>query len=243
MQQLQTILIISTIEYLNRLYVSKYIIAILESSLSARALLRQCGRATFPESDPGQCQDDDGTIPHMIKLKASELRTTSVTDEDRQKIKKNPIYIIVDNVLDTYNVGAIFRLADAVAAQKVILCGQTETPPHTRIKKASINTTEWVDWQYEENAQGAIAQLRHALPKIQIVAVEQDKRSVPFQTAHYSFPIALIVGHETDGVSQEVLDMCDQIVELPMWGVNTSLNVMVSLGIVLYEVMKGIANT
>ncbi|HZQ29816.1 MAG TPA: TrmH family RNA methyltransferase, partial [Patescibacteria group bacterium] len=80
-----------------------------------------------------------------MKLGAAQLRTTKSTVEERSEIKRNPIYIILDSVLDTYNVGAIFRLADAVAAEKVILCGLTETPPHTRIKKASINTTEWVN--------------------------------------------------------------------------------------------------
>jgi len=74
-----------------------------------------------------------------MKLKAKELRTTPVSEEQKKSIKRNPIYIILDNVLDTYNIGAIFRLADAVAAEKVILCGQSETPPHTRIKKASNN--------------------------------------------------------------------------------------------------------
>lgn len=64
------------------------------------------------------------------------------------------------------------------------------------------------------------------------------KKSVPFDSAEYSFPVALIVGHETDGVSQEVMDICDMIVEIPMWGVNVSLNVMVSLGIVLFKVME-----
>ncbi|MEK7450927.1 MAG: TrmH family RNA methyltransferase, partial [Patescibacteria group bacterium] len=78
----------------------------------------------------------------MLKLKAKELRTTIPSEKQLKKIKKNPIYIILDNVLDTYNVGAIFRLADAVAAKRILLCGETETPPHTRIKKASINTTE-----------------------------------------------------------------------------------------------------
>lgn len=174
----------------------------------------------------------------MIKLKAAELRNTMATEEDRKKIKKNPIYIILDNVLDTYNVGAIFRLADAVAAEKVYLCGQTETPPNTRIKKASINTTEWVKWEYVETTVEAIATIKNEVANIKVIAVEQDEKSVPFDKADYSFPVALVVGHETDGVSKEVLTMVDQIVELPMHGINTSLNVMVSLGIVLYEVIQ-----
>jgi tRNA G18 (ribose-2'-O)-methylase SpoU len=141
-------------------------------------------------------------------------------------------------VLDTYNIGAIFRLADAVAAEKVILCEGSETPPNHRIKKASINTTEWVSWEYYPTAKEAIEDLRSKIKDLKVVAVEQNEKSVPFNSAEYSFPIAIVVGHETDGVSKEVLEISDQIVELPMWGVNISLNVMVSLGIVLYEVTK-----
>lgn len=155
-----------------------------------------------------------------------------------QSIKKNPITIILDNVLDTYNVGSIFRLADAIAAEKIVLCGQTLTPPNSKIKKASINTTGWVNWEYAESALGAIEQLKKNNSKIQIVAVEQDSRSVPFHKAPYEFPLAIVVGHETTGVSKEVLDIADLIVEMPMWGINTSLNVMVSCGITLYEIMK-----
>jgi tRNA G18 (ribose-2'-O)-methylase SpoU len=174
----------------------------------------------------------------MIKLAAKQLRLSQPTQEDIQKIEKNPVYIILDNVLDTYNIGSVFRLADAVAAAKVYLCGGTETPPNHRIKKASINTTEWVPWEYKETTVAAIACLRKAVPNIQIIAVELDNRSVPYDTVSYTFPVAIVVGHETDGISEEVLKMVDEIVELPMWGVNISLNVMVSLSIVLYEVMK-----
>jgi 23S rRNA (guanosine2251-2'-O)-methyltransferase len=175
----------------------------------------------------------------MIKLKPAQLRTTKPTAEEFSQIKKNPIYIILDNVLDTYNIGAIFRLADAVAAEKVILCQGSETPPHTRIKKASINTTEWVNWEYEKTAIEAVERIKREVPNIQIVSVELDGRSVPYDKADYKFPIALVVGHETDGVSEEVLKASDLIVELPMHGVNVSLNVMVSLGIILYKVVEG----
>jgi 23S rRNA (guanosine2251-2'-O)-methyltransferase len=174
----------------------------------------------------------------MMKLGAKELRITTSNPEDIKKIKRNPVYIVLDNVLDTYNIGAVFRLADAVAAEKVILCAGSETPPNSRIKKASINTTEWVPWEYFEKTIDAVAHLRKTVPGIQIVSVELDKRSVPYDTAPYTYPVALIVGHETDGVSEEVMAASDMIVELPMWGVNVSLNVMVTLGIVLYEVME-----
>ncbi|MBI2049588.1 TrmH family RNA methyltransferase [Candidatus Roizmanbacteria bacterium] len=173
-----------------------------------------------------------------MKLGAKALRTTTPREEDLKKVKKNPIYIILDNVLDTYNIGSIFRLADAVAAEKVILCGQTETPPHTRIKKASINTTEWVNWEYFASANEAINDLRFKIKDLRVIAIEQDAKSIPYDKADYRFPLALVVGNETLGVSKEVLEIADQIIEIPMWGVNKSLNVMVSLGIVLFKVME-----
>lgn len=176
-----------------------------------------------------------------MKLNAKQLRTTEPDSDVIQSMKKNPITIILDNVLDTYNVGSIFRLADAVAAEKVILCCETLTPPNSRIKKASINTTGWVDWEYKASAFLAINDLRSQVSNLTVVAVEQDARSKPFDQIQYEFPLAIVVGHETNGVSKEVLAAADIIVELPMWGINTSLNVMVSCGIILYEIMKPFA--
>lgn len=174
----------------------------------------------------------------MIKLKASELRLSKPEEEQKKKLKKNPIYIVLDNVLDTYNIGAVFRLADAVAATKVILCEGSETPPNHRIKKASINTTEWVDWEYSSTAVEAISNLKLQISNLQVISVELDSRAVPYTKVEYKFPVAIVVGHETDGVSEEVMKISDHIVQLPMYGVNISLNVMVSLGIVLYEAVK-----
>lgn len=173
-----------------------------------------------------------------MKLNAKQLRQSSKLKVQSSKLRKNDIYIILDNVLDTYNVGSIFRLADAVAAKKIYLCGDTEIPPNPRIKKASINTTEWVDWSYSETAVGALREVREKAPGVQIVAVEQGKKSIPYDKFNYKLPICLVVGHESNGVSKEVLEMADAIVEIPMFGVNISLNVVVSLGIVLYEVIK-----
>jgi len=174
----------------------------------------------------------------MVKLGAKELRVSKPSLKDLKKLRKNPIYIVVDNVLDAYNVGGIFRLADAVSAEKVILCGETETPPHTRIKKASINTTEWVAWSYASTAVEALQELKTQNSKLKIIAIEQSKKSVPYNKIEYKFPTAFVVGHESEGVSKKVLDTADYIVEIPMFGVNKSLNVIVSLGIVLFKAME-----
>lgn len=174
----------------------------------------------------------------MVKLKPIELRIAEPTEEQLRSIKRNEIYIVLDNVLDTYNIGSIFRLADATACKKVYLCAGSETPPNSRIKKASINTWQWTPWEYCASAKEAIVKLKSEISNIQVVGIEQDERSVPFETFDYKLPIALVVGHETDGISKETRDLCDHIVELPMFGINTSLNVMVTLGIVLYKVIE-----
>lgn len=172
----------------------------------------------------------------MQKLNASQLRTTEPSKDEIEAIERRPIYIVCDNILDTYNVGSIFRLADAVAAEKVFLCGQTLTPPNPRIKKASVSTWKWVNWEYCDTAVEAIANIKAEAQSVKIIAVEQDSRSKPFDQVDYELPVAIVVGNETYGVSPEVLDIADLIVELPMFGINTSLNVMVSLGIVLYQI-------
>lgn len=173
----------------------------------------------------------------MIKLVAAELRNTKPTKKDLAKIKRRDIYFILDNVLDTYNVGGIFRLADAIGVKKIYLCGETETPPNPRIKKASINTTEWIAWQYLPSAKSAIDDLRLTIDDLTVVAVEQDDRSVPYDEIDYQLPLALVVGNETTGCSKETLEMCDAVAEIPMWGVNKSLNVIVSLSIVSFKVV------
>ncbi len=171
-----------------------------------------------------------------MKLNAAQLRTSEPDPEIIRKIKKNPIFIVLDNVYDTYNVGAIFRLADAVAAEKIYLCGQTETPPNPRIKKASINTWQWVEWEYHKTAVDAIKQLTIDHQQLTIAAIEQHTKSIPLSKFKPEFPLVIVVGNETYGVSPEVLKMADQIVELPMHGINKSLNVMVTCGIVLYRI-------
>ncbi|QQG43061.1 MAG: TrmH family RNA methyltransferase [Candidatus Daviesbacteria bacterium] len=180
-----------------------------------------------------------------LVLNAKQLRKgLPTTDYGLQKLRKsvdrrrNAIYIVLDNVLDTYNIGSIFRLADAVAAKKIYLCGGTETPPNHRIKKASINTTEVVEWEYYASASEAISKLKSQNSNLQVIAIEQVEESVQYDKFEYKLPLALVVGHETSGVSPEVLKIVDGVVELPMFGVNKSLNVMVSLAIVLYEVIE-----
>ena len=170
-----------------------------------------------------------------MKLNALQLRTIS-QEEVKPLVKRNPVYLILENVYDTYNIGGLFRLADALNVEKIYLCGQMEIPPNSKIKKASIGTYKIVPWAYKTTTKEAIDELRK-INKIQIIAIEQDKNSIPYTQVKYQSPLALLVGNETYGVLPETLKLVDQIAEIPMWGINKSLNVIVSAAIVAYKVM------
>lgn len=173
----------------------------------------------------------------MTRLDAGQLR--SIHDDTAmqlgKKIRKRPIYFILENIYDTYNIGGLFRLADALAVSKIYLCGQTEVPPNHKIQKASVGTYKIVPWEYKNEVSDAIKAIREMYADLKVVAIEQFKNSVPYNKAKYSLPIALIVGNETFGITKKTLDEVDQIVEIPMWGINKSLNVIVSCAIVGYH--------
>lgn len=195
-------------------------------------------------------------IRYTMKLNAEELRRL---EEEKargviKKVKRNPIYFILENIYDTYNIGGLFRLADALAIEKMYLVGDTETPPNSRIKKASIGTYKVVPWEYAKETKDAIESITYNMKRetfkkdknntlyvprstLYTVAVEQSPKSVPYNKTEYRFPIALIFGNESFGVKSETLEMVDKIVEIPMYGVNKSLNVIVAAAIVSYHIM------
>ena len=193
-----------------------------------------------------------------MKLNAKELRDVDETDakvtEKLKSIKRRPMYFILENIYDTYNIGGLFRLADALAIEKMYICGESEIPPNSKIKKASIGTYKVVPWEYAKTVEEVVIRLRSQYRKtsdvkrkndtgiitekhsndIQIIAVEQHKTSVPYTMINYSEPVALILGNETSGIMKETLALVDHIAEIPMWGINKSLNVIVSAAIVSY---------
>ncbi len=176
----------------------------------------------------------------MLDRKDSKyLRKNPPKADELKQFKRNPIYFVLDNVLDTYNIGSVFRLADAVAAEKIYICGaNSEYPPSSRIHKAAVGTEEWVPWEHNDSTIEIVTKLKSN--GIMIVAIEQSSKSIPYSllTNHLQVPVALVVGHETTGVSNEVLDLADLIVELPMFGINKSINVWGSLAIIAYKVIE-----
>lgn len=156
---------------------------------------------------------------------------------DRQK--KNlleprvPIILLLENIRSLFNVGSMFRSADAAGIEKVFLCGITGYPPQNGITKSALGAEESVKWEYERNSVEVIQMLRNK--GFKILALEQARKSCLYH--EYVFKkedkIVLVVGNEITGVSQEVMDIVDQVVEIPMYGIKNSLNVAVACGVVL----------
>lgn len=174
------------------------------------------------------------------KLGAKELRKTLPTPETIKTIKRNPIFLVLDNVIDTYNIGSLFRLSDAIAAEKLYICGEAEYPPNSRIHKAAVGTEEWVDWEKSDSALNVVKKLKSE--GVQIISVEQAPSAISYSLLpmKINFPCAIVIGHETNGVSPEVLEVSDVIIELPMFGVNKSLNVWGTAAVAAYKIIEAL---
>ena len=176
----------------------------------------------------------------MKKLKLDELGRLSV-DEFKES-KKLPVCILLDNVRSLHNVGSTFRTADAFKIEKVILTGITGTPPHREIQKTALGSTESVSWEYAENAALAVQNLKAVGYKI--VAIEQTNESKPLQEFEpkHTEKYCLVFGNEVDGVSDEVIELCDLALEIPQGGTKHSLNISVCVGIVTWEVFRKLSS-
>lgn len=174
----------------------------------------------------------------MEKLNSHQLRKSRVGDSKKKQslIKRNPIVLVLDNILDTYNIGSFFRLADAIGAQKIYLCGPVVTPPNLKIHRSSIGTWKWIPWEQFQNTEDCLVKLKK--DGYNICICEQSKNSVPYNKTKYSFPIALVAGSESNGVGESAQKMADQIVEIPMFGINKSLNVLVATSIISYQILS-----
>ena len=172
----------------------------------------------------------------MRKLKNSELNRLSV-DEFKQETKI-PLIVILDNIRSLNNVGSVFRTSDAFLIEKIYLCGITATPPNKEIHKTALGSTESVAWEYEENVLTLIQKLKDS--NIKVVAIEQAENSVMLQDFEVSphQKIAIIFGNEVKGVNQQAVNLCDAIIEIPQFGTKHSLNISVSVGVVLWDLFK-----
>lgn len=167
---------------------------------------------------------------------------------------KLPLVVVLDNVRSQHNVGAVFRTADAMRIERVILCGICCCPPNAEIHKTALGAEESVEWQYYKNTLDAV----HALQAegYTVFAVEQAHDSVTLEDVAESLSgeiivppvgkeaglhgIAVVLGHEVFGVQQEVVDSCTQCIEIPQYGTKHSMNVSVTAGIVMYRLASSL---
>ncbi len=169
----------------------------------------------------------------MRKLLNEELDRLDVAQF--RASEKIPVTVILDNVRSMNNIGSVFRTSDAFRIERIALCGITATPPNKEIHKTALGATESVDWSYFEQTLDAVKQYRS--DGYLICSIEQTEGSYMME----SFPIdlekkyALIFGHEIRGVEQEVVDYSDYCIEIPQFGTKHSLNISVSVGIILWE--------
>lgn len=171
----------------------------------------------------------------MKKLSMEELERLSI--DEYKDVKKSPIVIVLDNIRSLNNVGSAFRTGDAFRVEKIFLCGITGTPPHRDIQKTALGATDSVDWEYCSDTMQAVAKLK--VKGYQICALEQVDNSLmlndfaPEKTKKY----ALVFGNEVFGVEEEVLNACDLVLEIPQLGTKHSLNISVSMGIAVWDLM------
>jgi len=172
------------------------------------------------------------------KILNRELNRKSV--EEFKKSEKTPIILVLDQVRSLHNIGSIFRTADAFLIEKIYLCGITATPPNKEINKTALGATETVNWTYFSTIEEAIAELK--TEKVEIWSVEQVENSVMLHRFNVkeNQKYALIFGNEVKGVSQVAIDLSDGYIEIPQLGTKHSLNISVSVGVVVWDFVKKI---
>ena len=168
----------------------------------------------------------------MKKLKNKDLQR--ITLEEFKKAKKTPITIILDNVRSALNVGSIFRTSDAFLIEKIILCGITTSPPNKDIRKSALGATDSVNWEFEKNTIDAISKLK--VNGYQIIGIEQANKSTNLNEFNITKkPIAIVLGNEVNGVDENVINVCDDVIEIPQFGTKHSLNISITAGIVIWQ--------
>lgn len=168
------------------------------------------------------------------KLKNEELNRMTVSDF--KSAEKQAVVVVLDNVRSLNNVGSAFRTADAFLIEEIVLCGVTGTPPNKEIEKTALGATSTVKWSYFKSTLEAIDALKQK--KYSVYAVEQATNSVPLNKFTPEEKMAFVFGNEVYGVDQEVIDGCKAVIEIPQAGTKHSLNISVSIGIVLWEISR-----
>lgn len=145
-------------------------------------------------------------------------------------------YVICDNIRSLENIGSIFRTADALGVDKIFLCGISGTPPNHKISKTALGAEKTIPFEYYSQTWRLIKKLKKE--KVNIISLEQDKKSILYTKFKSIFPLVLVIGNEVKGISKKILKKSDKIIYLPMQGQKESLNVSVAFGVAGYHINK-----
>jgi tRNA G18 (ribose-2'-O)-methylase SpoU len=165
-----------------------------------------------------------------------ELGRKSVNEFKQSE--KFPIIVVLENIRSAYNVGSVFRTADAFLTQAIYIIGYAAKPPHKEIKKTALGAEETVEWKYFKTSAEAIADLK--INGYKIFAVEQTKESLKLQAVNFKAEekIAVVFGNEVTGVEQNTIHLCHGCIEIPQLGMKHSLNIATAAGVVLWELVR-----
>lgn len=173
----------------------------------------------------------------MRKLSMDELGRKSV--EEVKVSPKNSVIPVLENVRSGYNVGSVFRTADAFLLEAVFITGYSPYPPHKEIRKTALGAEDSVNWKHFKNAADAVAELKAM--GYRVFAAEQAVNSLPLHQLGFSpdDKIAVVFGNEVTGVEQSTISLCEGCIEIPQWGMKHSLNIATAAGVVLWELVRG----
>ncbi len=155
------------------------------------------------------------------------------TNISRNKI---PLYLILDNLRSSFNIGSIFRTAECLGISEILLCGYSATPKNIKVRKTAMGTENYVKWKYFEKTEDAILYLRNK--NIKIFALETTTNSKSIYEVEFPPKCALLLGNEALGISEKILNLTDDIINIPIAGWKNSLNVGVCFAVVAFEIKR-----
>lgn len=173
----------------------------------------------------------------MRKLLYEEILDERLTNEESINSERFPVSVMLDNIRSMYNVGSIFRTADSASVKELILCGFTPHPPRKEIEKTALGAVDSVPWSYHKDILDAIKIQKSK--NVKVIAVELTEKKRMYDTLRLDdYPLCLVMGNELSGIDDEIINNCDDAIEIPMYGVKHSLNVGVATGIVTFEAVR-----
>ena len=171
----------------------------------------------------------------MRKLKREEM--SRPTAEELEALPRHPVTAALENIRSIYNVGSMFRTADAARLERLVLTGITGTPEHRKLRKSSLGAERMVPWQHEEDAPAALHRLQNEGYSIAALEITDTPTSIADLTLD-SFPLCLVLGNELKGVTRESLKVADFSISIPQFGAKQSLNVSVAFGIAAFDLVR-----